>query len=307
MSSLPLIKFKEEKTKPTWEVYQVSWADVNHNELLPILTWDKNDNGKEKQREEPTWEATIDAWTNNNQSEMPPILDWEEKSKKIGKGKEENIPEKTTTWDNESCLTCSEQLLNEGMWNDISGREGMCDTSCQYMILISNWVSRGTPITAVWHQAISCLDGYPHDKDEIWRMANAKVEDALPSEILKIKNNPPEPTDIVLVLNLDIFIDLENSPEEFHEHYQNLAPTRKEQEQCLEEINTQLCDHCLIPCNFQFCDDCDLIYNPPLHIIYMISKEKEPINSYTSESESSSNSDSNSDNDDNKNNGSSSV
>ncbi|KAG9292924.1 hypothetical protein G9A89_016286 [Geosiphon pyriformis] len=93
----PLIKFKKEKVKPTWEAYQVSWADVDHNELLPILAWNNNDNEKEKQREEPIWEATIDAWTDNNQSEMPPILDWEEKNKKKGKGREENISKKTTT------------------------------------------------------------------------------------------------------------------------------------------------------------------------------------------------------------------
>ncbi|KAG9285838.1 hypothetical protein G9A89_013263 [Geosiphon pyriformis] len=116
-------------------------------------------------------------------------------------------------------------------------------------------------------------------------MANAKVEGTSPSEILKIKNNPPESTDIVL----------------------NLTPTKEEQEQHLEEINTQLCNHCLIPCDFQFCDNCDLIYNPLPHMIYTILKEEEPINSYTSESESSSNPNSNSDNNDNKNNGSSSV
>ncbi|KAG9292582.1 hypothetical protein G9A89_006953 [Geosiphon pyriformis] len=133
-------------------------------------------------------------------------------------------------------------------------------------------------------------------------MANAKVEGTSPSEILEIKNNPPEPTDIVLVLNLDVFIDLKNSPKEFHEYYQNLTLIREEQKQCLEEINTQLCDHCLIPCDFQFCDNCDLIYNLPPCIIYIIPEEEEPINSCASESESSSNSDSNSDNDNNENN-----
>ncbi|KAG9304435.1 hypothetical protein G9A89_019997 [Geosiphon pyriformis] len=51
-------------------------------------------------------------------------------------------------------------------------------------------------ITAAWHQAIFCLDGYPHNEDKIWQMANAKVESVLPSKILEIKNNPPEPTDI---------------------------------------------------------------------------------------------------------------
>ncbi|KAG9287816.1 hypothetical protein G9A89_017411 [Geosiphon pyriformis] len=217
----------------------ISWADINHNELLPILIWDNNDNGKEKQREKPIWEATIDTWTNNNQSEMSPILDWKEKNKEKGKEKEENILEKTTTaeeitsdwereyscepikeplyisqmqglypkrqgkWNNKPCFTCGEQLLNERMWNDIPGRRGMCDTSCQYTILIT----------------ISHLDGYLHDKDKIWQMVNAKVKSTSSSEILEIKNNPPEPTNIVLVLNLDVFIDLENSPEEFHEHY----------------------------------------------------------------------------------------
>ncbi|KAG9304417.1 hypothetical protein G9A89_019979 [Geosiphon pyriformis] len=97
MPSTPLIEFEKEKMKPIWEAYQILWADVDHNELLPILAWDNNNNRKEKQREKPTWKATIDTWTNNNQSEMPPILDWEEKNKEKGKGREENIPEETTT------------------------------------------------------------------------------------------------------------------------------------------------------------------------------------------------------------------
>ncbi|KAG9299349.1 hypothetical protein G9A89_013997 [Geosiphon pyriformis] len=48
----PLIDFEEEKQKPTWEAYQVLWADEEHNELLPILSWD--DNGKGKQTNELT-------------------------------------------------------------------------------------------------------------------------------------------------------------------------------------------------------------------------------------------------------------
>ncbi|KAG9307432.1 hypothetical protein G9A89_017262 [Geosiphon pyriformis] len=52
--SIPLIEFEKEKAKPTWEVYQVLWADINHNGLLPILVWNNNDNGKEKQKEKPT-------------------------------------------------------------------------------------------------------------------------------------------------------------------------------------------------------------------------------------------------------------
>ncbi|KAG9295792.1 hypothetical protein G9A89_009021 [Geosiphon pyriformis] len=44
----PLIEFEEEKKKPTWKAYQISWADENHNELLPILFWDNNGKGKQK-------------------------------------------------------------------------------------------------------------------------------------------------------------------------------------------------------------------------------------------------------------------
>ncbi|KAG9301717.1 hypothetical protein G9A89_016788 [Geosiphon pyriformis] len=95
-------------------------------------------------------------------------------------------------------------------------------------------------------------------------------------------------------------------PEQFYEHYQELAPTREEQEQQLEQLNTRLCQHYLIPCDFQYCDECDLIYNPPPRMIYMIPEEEEPISSCTSESELPINHDSNSDNDDD-NNGSSSV
>ncbi|KAG9305314.1 hypothetical protein G9A89_007809 [Geosiphon pyriformis] len=45
----PLIKFEKEEKKPTWEAYQVSWAENNHNKLLSILFWDNN--SKEKQKE----------------------------------------------------------------------------------------------------------------------------------------------------------------------------------------------------------------------------------------------------------------
>ncbi|KAG9286797.1 hypothetical protein G9A89_012347 [Geosiphon pyriformis] len=119
-----------------------------------------------------------------------------------------------------------------------------------------------------------------NNNDEIWRMAISKIE---------------EP-----VIN---FL----KPEEFHEHYQNLALTREEQEQRLAQLNTRLCRHCLILSDFEYCNNCDLIYNPPPHMIYTIPKEKEPISSCTSELELLLNPNSNPNNDNNKNNGSSSI
>ncbi|KAG9285017.1 hypothetical protein G9A89_009827 [Geosiphon pyriformis] len=216
-STTPFINFEKEKPKPIWEAYQVLWADT-------MTTMEKK-NKKKNIPGEPL--STFGPMT------------IKVRYKRKGKKREEDILKNTTTtkeltkpglpliktieqehtiiaslWDNKPCLTCSKQLLDKRIWNDISGQGGTYNTSCQYMILISNWVSCETSITA---------------------MANAKIERAMPSKILEIKNNPPEPVNIVLIPNSDAFLDIEASSEEFHKHYQNLAPTKKEQEQRLKK------------------------------------------------------------------------
>ncbi|KAG9289645.1 hypothetical protein G9A89_014380 [Geosiphon pyriformis] len=123
------------------------------------------------------------------------------------------------------------------------------------------------------------LDSYLHDKNKIWWMVNAKVEDSMFSKILEIKNNSPKPVNIVLIPNSDY----------------------------LAQINIQLCDHCLIPCDFQYCNKCDLIYNPPPCMIYIIPEEKEPISSYALELDLDFNTNSNSENNNDKNTSSSST
>ncbi|KAG9299456.1 hypothetical protein G9A89_009409 [Geosiphon pyriformis] len=60
-----LIELKEEKKKPTWKAYQISWADANHNELLPILSWD--DKGKKKEKK-LIWKPNLKAWSKDNLS-----------------------------------------------------------------------------------------------------------------------------------------------------------------------------------------------------------------------------------------------
>ncbi|KAG9298978.1 hypothetical protein G9A89_020291 [Geosiphon pyriformis] len=279
-----LIKLEEEKKKPTWEAYQVSWANeqgkehTDHYELLPILSWDNNPKGK--QRKELTWETNDLIWTNNKQKE---ISSWEwNEDKRKGKEKKERMPPTTTIynsythhtpqqfnyrwprlrqgkWDNQPCLACGETLLDERMWNDIP--------ECGRTMTIT------------------------------------KIEGATSEKIREIKNNPPE----FIELDWDAESVLNSlEPEEFHEHYQNLALTREEQEQWLAQLNTRLCHHCLILSNFEYCDNCDLIYNPPPYMIYSIPEEEEPISSCTSESESLINCDPDFD-DNNENIGSSSI
>ncbi|KAG9299455.1 hypothetical protein G9A89_009408 [Geosiphon pyriformis] len=157
-----------------------------------------------------------------------------------------------------------------------------------------------------WLPKIGKWDRYQHDEDEIWRMTYAMLEGATTEKLKEIKNNPLSLPESKYVQTFDAFGNIKDDPEEFYKHYQRLALMRKEQEQCLEEINTQLCDYCLIPCNFQYCDKCNFIYNLPPRMIYTILEEKKPISSCTSESKSLINRDSDS-NDNDENTGSSSV
>ncbi|KAG9299557.1 hypothetical protein G9A89_020728 [Geosiphon pyriformis] len=49
-STTPLIKFEKEERKPTWKVYQVSWANTEHNKLSPVPSWDNNSKGKQSKK-----------------------------------------------------------------------------------------------------------------------------------------------------------------------------------------------------------------------------------------------------------------
>ncbi|KAG9302894.1 hypothetical protein G9A89_022310 [Geosiphon pyriformis] len=219
---------------------------------------------KGKQKEELTWETDDLTWTNNDESELTSSWKWEEDKENKGKGKEEETTQTITAYNNTYtipqrsthcrlkliCINCGKKLSSMGaccgddeeyntatkfyyerMWNNIPGHGGTCDMLCQYMILISDWVRKKTPIEAAWRRAVQQLDSCSHDDDKIWWMALAKIEGAMSEEIKTIKDNPPKP----LELNWDAepIINLLD-PEQFHKHYQELALTREEQKQQLE-------------------------------------------------------------------------
>ncbi|KAG9284413.1 hypothetical protein G9A89_023670 [Geosiphon pyriformis] len=335
-----LIELEEEKEKPigeayqgkgkqkeklTWETDDLTWTDNDKSKLTSSWKWEEDKKNKRKGKEEKTTQTTTiyNTYTIPQQStyRRPKLIcdDCGKKLSSIGTCCEDNEEYSMATrfychlcilehfgrpkQDNQPCLACGETLLDEKMWHDIPGWGGTYNVECQYTILISDWVKKRTPIEATWQRAVQQLDSCPHDDDKIWRMATAKIEGALPEEIRTIKNNPPEPIeldwDAEPVIN---FLE----PEEFYEHYQNLAPTREEQKQWLAQLNTKLCHHCLIPSDFEYCDDCDLIYNPPPRMIYSIPEEEEPISSCALETELLINHDPDS-NDDDKNNSSSSI
>ncbi|KAG9299240.1 hypothetical protein G9A89_013888 [Geosiphon pyriformis] len=93
-----LIELEKKKEKPTWEAYQVSWADKKHNELPPILSWDNNNKGKGKQKEELTWETDDLTWTNNDESKPTSSWEWEEDKENKGKGKKKETTQTTTAY-----------------------------------------------------------------------------------------------------------------------------------------------------------------------------------------------------------------
>ncbi|KAG9304010.1 hypothetical protein G9A89_005920 [Geosiphon pyriformis] len=82
----PLIDFEKKKPKPIWKMYQMLWANIDHNELPPILTWDNNRKGKQKKK--LTWKTDDLTWTNNDESEPTSSWEWEENKKDKRKGKE---------------------------------------------------------------------------------------------------------------------------------------------------------------------------------------------------------------------------
>ncbi|KAG9289668.1 hypothetical protein G9A89_014403 [Geosiphon pyriformis] len=85
------------------------------------------------------WEAFQVFWADANYNELPLILLWNDKGKK----KEEKLIWKPNlgAWDT---------ILDEEMWKNIPGRGGACDETCQYTILINDWVQKGTPINDAW-------------------------------------------------------------------------------------------------------------------------------------------------------------
>ncbi|KAG9307308.1 hypothetical protein G9A89_017136 [Geosiphon pyriformis] len=221
MPSTPLIEFEKEKEKPTWENTDQNWKTDNDQDKP--ANWEK---GKKKEEETILTNSTYSL---NTYILLPPSNYYQPKLEYIDCGKKLSSmstcysdnkeysmttrfyyrpciikcfgrPKQQEKWDNQSCLTCKTILPNERMWNDIPGHGETCNETCQ--------------------------------------MAYVKAEGATTSKLLEIKNNLlslPEPK---YVQTFDVFGNIEDNPEEFHEHYQHLASIREEQKQRLEQLNT---------------------------------------------------------------------
>ncbi|KAG9307604.1 hypothetical protein G9A89_023169 [Geosiphon pyriformis] len=93
-------------------------------------------------------------------------------------------------------------------------------------ILICDWIRGGTPFEAAFNRALKRLQHYPHDEDELYNTAQAKVRGGTAEEIRRWKESA-EVADKVASYNMF------NPVDEFQDYYQQLCPTRQEQEQYL--------------------------------------------------------------------------
>ncbi|KAG9295052.1 hypothetical protein G9A89_017846 [Geosiphon pyriformis] len=178
-------------------------------------------------------------WVNTKYNKLPPVFSWNNKEKE----KKEDTPEKDTTIEE---ITRPITTASHAIENAIVTQRNRENGTMNNVLLAANsYLMKECGTTFLVKKECAMLY-----VNKIWGIVNAKVKGVMPSKILEIKNNLPKPVDIIFIPNPDAFLNIETGSEEFYKHYQNLAPTKKEQEQCLKKINTQLCDYCLILCDF---------------------------------------------------------
>ncbi|KAG9304648.1 hypothetical protein G9A89_020212 [Geosiphon pyriformis] len=76
-------------------------------------------------------------------------------------------------------VTKKNTVIQKDMENGIKNhcqksKGGTCDATCQYTILICDWVRGRMSFEAVFNRAVRRLQHYPHDEDELYNTAQAK-------------------------------------------------------------------------------------------------------------------------------------
>ncbi|KAG9293313.1 hypothetical protein G9A89_007559 [Geosiphon pyriformis] len=248
----PTFEFEENPALPAIETYQLSWADDQKTGLPAVPTWTSEEKSewnqvssqRNHQRRRPKLECSVckkklSSMTACSAPDEDPRNSTHYYCNRCNKEKY-GYSERHGKWDEKPCLACGEPLSRGGE---------MCDTTCQYMILICDWVRGGTPFEAAFNRALKRLQHYSHDEDKLYNTAQAKVRGGTAEEIQRWKESA-EVADEVANYNMFDPVD------EFQDYYQQLCPTRQEQEQYLAQINTYLCENCLIPCQSQCYEEC---------------------------------------------------
>ncbi|KAG9301722.1 hypothetical protein G9A89_016793 [Geosiphon pyriformis] len=134
------------------------------------------------------------------------------------------FPKRSGKWDKILCLTCREMLPEECNWIDVAMRGGVCDQTCQYALVISKKVRRGTPFDAAYNSALNKLYHYPHDVEMIFNLAMTLINGATQEDVCQMK----EAKYIEYTMELAGF-DYEDKVETYHQIASHIYPTKEAQ------------------------------------------------------------------------------
>ncbi|KAG9306813.1 hypothetical protein G9A89_005714 [Geosiphon pyriformis] len=144
----------------------------------------------DNEEKKPTWKAYQIFWANDDYN----------KKKDIPKETDDNIETSEPPYIPLKYKDCKKKLsfMELGLYK--------ANRTMNYVLLVANnYWTKECGITFLdekeHHQEITCLDSYSHDKNQIWKIINAKVEGTTSSKILEIKNNPPKPVNCDLIYN----------------------------------------------------------------------------------------------------------
>ncbi|KAG9285144.1 hypothetical protein G9A89_004359 [Geosiphon pyriformis] len=200
----PIFEFEENPALPAIKTYQLSWADDQRTGLPVVPTWTS------KERSE---------WNQTKTQETPPTTIVTVVTKK------NTVTQKDTENGTRNRASLVKNCYQEG------ATEMTYQTKKERVTQLAN--TRSSSVTGLQH--------YPHDENELYNTAQAKVKGRTTEEIRRWKESA-EVADKVANYNMFDPVD------KFQDYYQQLCPTRQEQEQYFAQINTYLCENCLIPC-----------------------------------------------------------
>ncbi|KAG9296927.1 hypothetical protein G9A89_006882 [Geosiphon pyriformis] len=169
----PAFEFELEEEKPIIKTFMAlgstsNWADETEQQYFST-----NDSLETK-------EPVTSRW--NKLSSMRACISPEEEYGNY-------IFKRSEKWDETPCLTCGEQLPDECNWINVAFRGGVCDQTCQYALLISEKVTKGTPFNAAYNSALNKLYYYPYDAKMIFNLAIALINGATQENVRQMKES----------------------------------------------------------------------------------------------------------------------
>ncbi|KAG9298973.1 hypothetical protein G9A89_020286 [Geosiphon pyriformis] len=200
LEKAPVFEFEERKEMPLTEIYMAlgstfNWAEETKQEIFEeSRRWRKVRYSTAEPRKQPPYIPLKCKDCNKKLSSMGACIFPEEEYEtrtcyfcKACHKERFGYPKKNGKWDNTSCLTCGDILPEECNWIDVAMRGEVCDQTCQYALLISEKVRRGTPFDAAYNNALNKLYHYSHNAEMIFDLAITLINRATQEDVCQMK------------------------------------------------------------------------------------------------------------------------